>query len=220
MRRVTIFSVVLACVAYGQGTETKAKVTDYPVHGTAGEIGIGAEYMVQSVASSRGSFIADKFLVVNVAIFPRSPMTISTSVFSLRVNGKDTLMAQTPSMVAASVKYPDWNHQRGVVVAAGPVIIGRPTPVERFPGDNRPAESRLPGPVPRAPTDATGGVTGAEQLDPSEVVNVASLPEGPRKQPVSGYVFFPYSGKLTKIKKVELLVQFDESQQPLVLLLR
>lgn len=219
--RVAVCLLLVACAAHPQGTETKTNLADYPVHTTVNETGVGAEYMVQSVASPRGSFLADKFLVVDVAIFPRpGGMTISTSAFTLRINGKETRMAQTPSMVGASLKYPDWNRERGVVIGAGPVIIGRPAPVERFPGDNRPAASRLPGPVPRAPTDATGGTADAEQVEPSEIVNQTALPEGPRKQPVSGYVFFPYDGKLSRLKKVELMVQFDEARKPVALHLR
>jgi hypothetical protein len=147
-------------------------------------------------------------------------MTITTSAFVLRINGKEKLMAQTPGMVGAALKYPDWQYERGVRMAAGPVIIGRPAPVERFPGDNRPAQSRIPGPVPRAPTDAGSGAATAEPEDPAEVVNLTSLPEGPRRQPVSGYVFFPWQGKLTKIKTVELHVRFDESREPVILRLR
>lgn len=219
--RVALFLFVLACSARAQGTESRSKIADYPLHANVGNVGVGAEYMVQSVASSRGSFIADGFLVVDVGVFPPpGGMTISTSAFTLRINGKDTLMAQTPSMVGASLKYPDWNRQRGIVAAAGPVIIGRPAPVERFPGDTRPAQTRVPGRVPQAPTDASGGTAGGEQINLPEIVNAAALPEGPRKQPVSGYVYFPWSGKLTKLKKVELLVQFDESREPVALRLR
>jgi hypothetical protein len=219
--RLALCLLLSTSAAFAQGTETKAKLGEYPVHGSVDDVGVGAEYMVRSVGSPRGSFIADKFLVVDIAVFPPpAGMTVSTSAFSLRVNGKNTLMAQTPGMVGASLKYPDWYHQRGVTVAAGPIILGRPTPVERFPGDNRPAESRIPGPVPRAPTDTTGGAANTAEIDQAEIVETTSLPEGPRRQPVSGYVFFPYSGKLTKIKKVELLVRFDESREPVALRLR
>jgi hypothetical protein len=219
--RLTIVVLVFWVAVFAQGTATKQDASEYPVHGTAGDVAVGADYLVQSVASPRGSFIVDKFLVVDIAVYPpRSGMTVSTSAFTLRVNGKHRLMAQTPGMVAASLKYPDWNYQRGVRVAAGPVIIGRPAPVERFPGDNRPAESRIPGPVPRVPTDASSGASADQPVDRSEIIELTSLPEGQRRQPVSGYVFFAWDGKLTKIKKVELLVRFDESREPVTLRLR
>jgi hypothetical protein len=219
--RLTTWLICMAAAALAQGTQTKSAPSEYPVHGLAGEVGVGADYVVQSVGSPKASFIADRFLVVEIAVFPpKTGMTVTTSAFTLRVNRKNKLLAQTPSMVAASLKYPDWERPRGLTVGAGPVIIGRPTPVERFPGDNRPAQSRLPGPVPRAPTDSSGGAAQSEETDVSEIVAQVSLPEGPRRQPLSGYVFFPWSGKLSKIKSVELLVQFEPSREPVILRLR
>lgn len=197
------------------GTEPKAKPEAYPVHGRAGDIAIGAEYMVQSIATPRATFIAKDYLVVEIAVFPpRTGAMVKASDFTLRLNGaKRELLAQTPGMVAASLKYEDWGRQRGLTAQAGPVIIG-PRASGRFPGD---ARQPLPRPAP-APESAAPEVE-RETVDPSDAVDAAALNEGPARQPRSGYLFFPYTGKLTKIKTVELVYR-PESGQPLALRLR
>ncbi|HYO79780.1 MAG TPA: hypothetical protein VES20_00135 [Bryobacteraceae bacterium] len=212
MQRVLLAFTAAAVLALGQGTETKKRVEDYPIHASAGEVQLGAEYNVRSVSSGQVSFMTDDYLTVEVALFPpREGMKINAGSWALRVNGKkDLILAQTPSMVASSLKYPDWNRQRGVVAAAGPIILGAPQQVPRFPGDTR-----------GAPTPPISGQT--EEQPPQDIGAILmqiSLPEGPRRQPVSGYLFFPWRGNLTKIKSVELLYSAEEASPPVVLKLR
>lgn len=210
-------AVMLAGLTGFAGTEPKAKPEDYPVHGRSGDIAIGAEYMVRSISSPKTSFITNDYLVVEVGFFPpRTGAVIGATRFTLRVNGsKEELLTQAPGMVAASVKYPDWSNRREVVAQAGPVIIGPPVPTERFPGDRR-------APVPRRPPapqdDGSSGIE-REEVSPSEVIEATALDEGPVRAARSGYLFFPYTGKLTKIKSVELVYR-PESGEPLTLRLR
>jgi hypothetical protein len=133
-------------------------------------------------------------------------------------NRKEELLTQAPGIVAASLKYPDWSLRPRAVAQAGPIIIGQPQPVERFPGDARPAQSRIPGQIPRVPTKQDTGVE-EEQIDINELILRASLPEGPAKHPVSGYLFFPWRGKPAKIKSAELIYRPD-SGMPTVLRIR
>jgi hypothetical protein len=121
-------------------------------------------------------------------------------------------------MVAASLKYPDWSRRPQAVAQAGPIVIGPPQPVERFPGDSRPARSRIPGQIPRVPTKQDTGVE-EEQVDVTEEVLRAALPEGPARGPVSGYLFFPWRGNPAKIRSVELIYR-PESGAPTTLRLR
>ena len=213
--RQAVCAWLLACtVVAAQGTDTKKTPEEYPVHGAAGETRIAAEYNVRSVSAGTVGFITDDYLVVEAALFPpRGGMTVNNTAWALRINGKkELILAQAPAMVAASLKYPDWNGQRGVVAAAGPIIFGQPGPTPRFPGDNR-----------RTPMPRTGQVDQPAE-EPGEdiglVLERVSLPEGPRKQPVSGLVFFPWRGNLKKIKSVELLYTPDEKSAPTVLKLR
>jgi hypothetical protein len=89
--------------------------------------------------------------------------------------------------------------------------------VERFPGDRRPTQDRLPAP-PRTDTNPTG-VQQEEQLPISEVIPRIALPEGAIRTPTSGYLFFPYRGKLKALKSVELVVAVREAP-PVILRLQ
>ncbi|HBY61227.1 MAG TPA: hypothetical protein DEH78_15500, partial [Solibacterales bacterium] len=112
----------------------------------------GAEYLARSFSLQGKSFLTEDHLVVEVGVYPapRTPVEVKHSQFRLRLNGKETLSAQSPSAVAAAIKYEDWERRPGLEASAGPVILGRRTPEPRFPGDTRPAQGRLPAP-PRAP---------------------------------------------------------------------
>ena len=144
---------------------------------------------------------------------------VGSRKFTLRLNGKkDVLFPQPPGMVAASLKYPDWQQKPQMTVGGGMgnsgVILGQPTPTARFPGDRR-AEPRLPAP-PQAP--GTDAPVEKEPMDITELVQKVALPEGLTRFPVSGYLFFPYSGKLKSLKSVELLIATPS--EPLVLRLK
>ena len=209
--------LLLALFTLTAGTETRSKPGDYPVQKEIGNAVWGFEYNVRSVGSGNTSFIVGDYLVVEVAVFPKPGQTVDMNAqrLTLRINGKkEGLLTQAPAMVSASLKYPDWSWRRQTQVQAGAgdagVILGRPQQVPRFPGDNRPAQTRLPGPVPRVPADA--GAPEGEPFDPAQFIANTALPEGRFNKPVSGYVYFPYKGKLEKIKTVELIVAAGEGE--------
>jgi hypothetical protein len=221
----TALLILLAAVsphgAVAQGTTTKPKAAEYPVHARLHDMEIGVEYMVRSFGADQ-IMLADDFLVTEVAIYPayRAGVELDARKFTMRINGKkEVLFAQSPGAVAASLKYPDWQRKPQLSVGAGMgdrgIILGRPQQVERFPGDRR-AEPRLPAP-PRVPTSDTPAA--AEPVDLSEMIHKVALPEGVARFPVSGYLFFPYRGKLKSLKRVELLVETGLSE-PVVLRLR
>jgi len=200
--RALMLAFLWCAAAMAQGTETKKAAAEYPAHGRVGDLEIGAEYMVHSVSFAHSTFITEDYLVVEVAIFPpdRRDFVVKTSDFTLRLNGKQVMMTQTPGIVASSLRYNDWGQD----------------PQSRFPGDNRGNRQPFP-PVPRAPEDS--GAPDTATPDASEVINRSALPEGPRKTSVSGYLFFPWRGKLSKIKSLELLVQAG-SEGPVAIRLR
>lgn len=203
-------------LGHAQGIKTKEKATDYPVNARLSGVELGAEYLVHSVPAPRGVIQADDYLVVEVAVFPpaHSQMSVNTGQFTLRINGKKSvLFPQTPGMVAASVKYPDWQSRPTLEASGGigdtGVILGRPPMTGRFPGDNRPAQSRLPSP-PRVPdqTNPNGEVAPPEESAEVSIAH-AALPEGQVKEPVSGCLFFAFRGKTKSIHSLELLYQGD-----------
>jgi hypothetical protein len=215
--------ILFSGALFAQGTTPKASSSGYPVQARIGSTGYGVEYMVRTIGFDSQTFIAEDYLVVEIAIFPDKGTTTSVDMrnFTLRLNGKKSpLLAQTPGIVGASLKYPDWNRQTGVIATAGAgdrgVILGRPTQVERFPGDPRPSQRRLP----RGPEAPTVERPEQEPIDYAALVVKLALPEGgPIKYPVSGYLYFPHRGKLESIRKVELLIN-GGAGEPAVVTLR
>jgi hypothetical protein len=119
--------------------------------------------------------------------------------FSLRVNGrKQALSPQAPEFVAASLKYPDTDCGRQAVAALGPVVLGAPRPVERFPGDPNAQTTRLP-------QDDSSGIDKPPPVKPEELAVQAALPEGEHHGPASGFLYFLYRGKLSHILSLELI---------------
>jgi hypothetical protein len=195
------------------GTETKPKVEDYEVHAQAKNVAIGAEYTVHSFSRGEQMFIANDYLVVEVALFPPKETTFEVlrGDFSLRINGKKELLeAAEPEMVVADMEHPEWKPQRDGLHAQGAAGLGNvgvvinppqanPNP---FPG------SRTSGPPPpvEIPKDNPSGVT-KQQVDPSQLLRATALEEGQHRAPISGFLYFPYRGNLKSIKTLELLYQ-------------
>ena len=198
-----IFLFCLASLAWAQGgTEPKPKAEDYEVHGPSKNAAVGAEYMIHSFSGQGLTFIAKDYLVVEVALYPPKGQTITVNegAFALRINGKkQTLVPAAPSMVATSLEHPEW--QSGPRLEAGGglgntgVILGRPN-APQVPGGQQPA------PLPRSDRDPDIPVT---HVRAEEVVVQTALQEGVHRGPVSGFLYFPYRGKSTSIKSLELL---------------
>src|SRR5262245_16565197 len=104
--------LVAARLACAQGTNPKAKLEDYPTHteSRGSTPAIGAEFMVHSFSRGEEYFVAQDYLVVEVAVFASRdrPITVQAGQFSLRINNKKSvLLPQTPQMVAASLGHPE-----------------------------------------------------------------------------------------------------------------
>jgi len=200
--------LLLAGVAWAQGTEPKAKADDYETSETAGRVSVVAEYMVHSFTGSGKTFLASDYLIVEAALFPKKgePVTASQGDFALRIDGK-TLRAASAQQVVQSLERRGWNNERGVQATAGSgntgVILGGPTgqrPPYGQPGGQSP---RTP---PRAPEpDYRGNVPHGEDVKASDLVTQTALPEGNFPGAVSGYLYFYFRGNASKIHTVELL---------------
>ncbi|HWQ54979.1 MAG TPA: hypothetical protein VN442_14935 [Bryobacteraceae bacterium] len=203
------------------GVPAKDSAAAYSAHARAGRLEIGAEYLVRSIAGRRGIFFVKDYLVVEVAVFPPRGGTteVTAGAFTLLMNGKKRpILPQSPGFVAASLKYPEWREGPRLEAVAGAgnagVILGRPDPVERFPGDPN-ATSRVPRP-PRAPEpENPGGIDRQREATADEVAVASALPEGPARLPVAGYLYFPYSAKTKSIKSLELLYSGPEGDAAL-----
>ena len=85
------------------------------------------------------------------------------------------------------------------------MILGRPVPTQVPGGQPQPRAPRLP--PTSDPDNNPGGVTTEPRVPASELVVQMALPEGPYRGPVSGFLYFPYKGKTTSIKSLDLLYQ-------------
>ena len=188
--------------------DVSRKANEYPVHAAWPRFEIGAEYLVHSIPAENGSLFAKDYLVVEVAIYPaKQPVMISDAHFTLRMNGKKSVLtAENASFVAASIKYPDWEERPRLVGTAGigdgSVSVGAPVPTERFPGD--PSARRPVGMPHKEPeTDAAGNPRPDKSVD--DLIARAALPEGEARTPRKGALFFAFKGKLKSIRSLELI---------------
>ena len=195
--RLRAYVLLMAAATALYPLDVRKSPAEYPVQSAGKDFAIGADYTVRTFLADGHSFSIDDYLLVEVGVFPIGETNVNLQRFTLRINGKNTLVPQTPGMVAASVKYPDWSTRPRVEVAAGPVIFGRPQPVGRFPGDRREEPAR------REPMPTQSKTN---PIDYTDVIGKAALPEGLARRPVAGYIFFAFDGKLKSIRSVELLV--------------
>ena len=162
---------------------------DYPLHGESADSAIGAEYLVHSLPTENGMLLAGRYLVVEVGIFPHkhTEVSVSPGEFHLIANGRMLPDADSAGMVAASMKYSDWEGQRGIqaVGGAGPIVIGPQQPAGRFPGD-----PNAPPPVEHPPASDDPAVGPPQALTIDELVLHAALPSAAVRTPIDGCVFF------------------------------
>lgn len=207
-RAALLISALAGTLAAQYGTRPKASAGEYPAHAKVEPLTIGAEYLVHSFSNGRQVYIAKDYLVVEVALFPVKGQRLEMAdwQFALRINRrKQTIAPQAPEIVANAVKYPDQSIPSDVqgVAQVGPVVFGPPQPAERFPGD---PTVRTGPPPPKGPMDEPNGLDKEPPVKADELVVEAALPEGERRDPTSGFLYFPYRGKVGRIHSLELIV--------------
>jgi hypothetical protein len=198
--------LLLAAVAvWAQGSEPKPKPEDYEIHGRAGSLDIGADYMVHTYSGEGQTCIAEDYLTVEVAVYPPKgvKLRIDPFDFTLRINGKrPAISPQSPQTAAAGLSNPQWNPTgpriEGIAGLGNiGVILGGP------PGMGRPAPR-----TPRAPEpEDRSGLGKKESLSAPELLVRVALPSGVYNGPVSGFLYFPFKGKIKSIGSLELLYQ-------------
>jgi hypothetical protein len=216
--RYLLFALLGTCIMRAQ-YEVPRKANEYPAHDRWQQFEIGAEYLVHSIPTDSGSIFARDYLVVEVAIYPDKPVIILSANFTLRVNGKRSMLyPEAPGFVAASLKYPDWEERPTLIgtagVGDGSVIVGAPAPVGRFPGDRtggRPIG--LPRKEPEN-TDAAGQPRQSTSIE--DLVAGAALPEGEARTPRKGSLYFAFEGKLKSIHTLELVYDDNHGNRGLL----
>jgi hypothetical protein len=94
------------------------------------------------------------------------------------------------------VAHPEWrgdpHHvQAGAGVGSATVGIGMPVPGQ-------------PSAPPHAPPDNASGLPPRERVKPEQLVIDTALPQGEHRGPVSGFLYFAYTGRTSAIKSLEL----------------
>jgi hypothetical protein len=181
------------------------ELAQYPDRVALGTRTLAAEFMIHSISTPKGVYVAEKYLVVDAALFGEGRLLTSAAHFKLRINGaRQPIFPQTPEWVAVSIKDPAWANgtpqlTMGAGVGNAGVTLGGPPRVERFPGDptaRRPQPAGTPAKVESVPTASM-----------EEQIQLASMPEGERRLPSGGLLYFAYKGKVKSLKSVELLYE-------------
>ena len=201
--------ILTVAAANADPIEPRPAAADYPSHITAERFAIGAEFHGHTARVGERRIFLEGYIVVEVGVFPRAgDLTVRDAHFALRINEKQVLLPQTPGMVAASLKYSDWERRPEVNVQAGDgeraVILGRRQPAERFPGDRRPTQDRLP-PPPSAPApEDRSGQEREPAIPDHELLGDTGLPQRSLSAAAGGYLYFPRRGDFKSIRSMEL----------------
>lgn len=208
MRSAVFLVFVLPLAA--QETAPRSKASDYPAHVTLPGMEIAAEYLLHSIPTAKGFYVSRDYLVIDVGVFPaaKERVTISSAQFRLRINHQTLeLPPDSPGTVAADIQYPDWEQHPTTTVQAGPVMVGAPPTVGRFPGDPRESPP-ISAPVPEQPDPS--GMDKEAPKTIQELVALAALPAGSSNKPMKGCLFFRFRGKTKSIKSLELIYDAGE----------
>jgi hypothetical protein len=207
------FAQTHAPAVYAIGTTPKAKAGDYEAHAKSDDIEIGAEYMVHSFSRGNAMYVARDFLTVEVALYPPKDQAdvaalfdIDYGDFQLTINDKKiALMPMNPYTVATALDHPDWQPEQPHVEATagtpnGRVTLGAP-PHTPLPTGDPPGYPRTT-PLPQA--DPPGGIERQSRPSASQIAVECSLPDGSQRPPISGFLYFAYTGNTKSIKSLVL----------------
>jgi hypothetical protein len=169
------------------------KPTDYAARTRLPGIELGAKYLSHGLPSGAAVYAPGNFLIVDVGVFPQAKngLTISKSQFTLSVNGKDMLTAQTPGAASSSASL---SAARNSSSSDSAVQLGGPPITTPSGNKTRELES-----MPRRPISLD-----SEQPPNSAPSRKAALPEGSTNKAVGGYLFFRFDGDPKSIRSLEL----------------
>jgi hypothetical protein len=194
----TATAIVFLCQS-APGQETKgmpprATPADYQASVKMGELTLAADFAGHSVPTPDAVFSTEDYVVVEVALFgpPQAHTKLSYEDFSLRINGKKTLLPSQPyALVFKSLKDPEWAPPEPEKKSKTTLDSGG------APGGNDKPNPNDPPPVIHVPIE----VERAMELK----VQKAALPGGDRALPGAGLLFFQHFGKDKSIHSVELI---------------
>ena len=178
------------------GLPARATPADYQTQAKLGHVIIGAEFTGHGIPNAQQPLNSEDYVAVEVGLFGAadSRLMIGPTDFSLRINGKKDLLPSQPwGLVAKGVKDLEWvspDAVPGEAKSKGSVNGG---------GGGGQGGSTLPPPPPKVPIDVLRGWQSA--------VKNAALTQGDRALPQAGLIYFPYRGKVTSIRSLELIYE-------------
>ena len=175
-----------------KGMPPRATPADYQAHAQAGTVTVAAEFRGHSVPTLEATLSTEDYVAIEMGLFgsPGARVKLSSADFSLRINGKKTLLPSQPyGLVVGSVKDPEWEPPVPAASKSKTTLGGGGK------GDQGDANA------PPAPVPIPIGV----QRAMAQHVQKASLPEGDRALPQAGLIFFQYRGKTQSIRSIELV---------------
>lgn len=200
--RSLVVLLAMAAPAFAGGIEPRLRPADYPVHAPLPGGGfLAIEYHGRGLPAAKGGVFLGAHIVLEVAYFPpeKGKTEVRGGHFALKIDKmKHGIGPETPGMVAASLKYSDWEQRRGLEVGAGPIVYGPGGQSRRFPGGPSTPEPR------RAPrSDGEPEKPDPQDLE-ADAVKELAFPEGETTQVVAGYLYYRWGGNLKKMKKLVL----------------
>jgi hypothetical protein len=181
-----------AATAEVSGIAPRPSPAEYQTAVRMGQYTLAVDFDAHGVPTSDGVFSTEEFIVFEVALYgpSGSHLPLQYEDFSLRMNGKKQPAPSQPfTFVFKTLKSPEWEatlepvkKESGNGINAGGGGGG---------GEN------LPPPKPKMPID----VERRMELR----VQKAAVPGADRPLPVTGLIFFPYSGKTKNIKSMDLI---------------
>jgi hypothetical protein len=222
MRRVVPLLMLGLIASAGDGIRPLGNASDYAAHQDENTVTIAASVLSQDqVKKVFGADVGRRYLVVEVAVYPKPSFEVDPSEFRLKDPGGDTVRAERPRDVADvwSEKDPRPNeasnrptviNETGVMVASGrdPYTGQKRTDVGGYSSTTVTNDPRAQAPPPGPRSNPDGYVIAAKVHD-------FALPEGRVHDPVAGYLYFPKPSK--KAKEVTLLHSHDGASVSLAL---
>jgi hypothetical protein len=187
-RLLVMLSLASVCVF---AIDPRPKPTDYPSHAESERLAIGAEYLVHSFSNGSQMYNAPEYLIVDTAVFPHGTLDVKRSQFSLRVTLQEKKSDETVILHADAPTLVAYNVTSG---------LNAVPPQMRTPAGQG---GRVPQPSDRTISSDAPPSAGSEEV--SEVVTRMALPEDSIHGGEAGYLYFPFSGKVKKIKALDLV---------------
>jgi hypothetical protein len=173
-----------------KGIPPRATAGDYQFHAQSGTTTVAAEFTGHSLPTLEGPLTTEDYVGIEVALFGPSgaQLKISATDFSLRLNGRKTLLESQPyALIVSSLRDPEWVPPDQPAKSKSSIGTG---------GQGQ-GESNTPAVPVKIPVSL--------QRAMAQRVQRASLPEGDRILPQAGLIYFQYRGKEKNLQSIELV---------------